>query len=264
MKIIIPMTGTGSRFSNKGYKQIKPLITVHNKPIISYVIDLFPGETNFVFICRDNHLQETNLEATLKELMPTGEIISLKGEKLGPVKPITQIMDRLDDNEPIIINYCDYFMNWDYQSFKNIIQETPYDGAIPCYTGFHPHLRHEKNVYAGCRIDSEKTLLEIKEKHSFESDMFKGHHSVGLYYFKQAKDIKHYFPLTLNNESLRINGEYYISVVYQLMLQDKKRMYVHDDIPHFCQWGTPEDFEEYLYWSNIFLHPQLTNQGYPQ
>ena len=38
MNILIPMSGTGSRFVNKGYQDIKPLINVFNKPIIKYII----------------------------------------------------------------------------------------------------------------------------------------------------------------------------------------------------------------------------------
>ena len=56
MQIIIPMSGLGSRFVAKGYQDIKPLIPVQGRPIIDYVIKLFPGETKFVFICNNDHL----------------------------------------------------------------------------------------------------------------------------------------------------------------------------------------------------------------
>jgi hypothetical protein len=49
-----------------------------------------------------------------------------------------------------------------------------------------------------------------------------------------------------------LNGEYYISLVYNLMLRDGLPVLVYDKIPHFCQWGTPEDMEEYNNWSTIF------------
>ena len=41
MKVVIPMSGTGSRFSAKGYKEIKPLVPVFGKPIIEYIIKKF-------------------------------------------------------------------------------------------------------------------------------------------------------------------------------------------------------------------------------
>ena len=51
MQIIIPMSGEGKRFRTAGYKTLKPLINVAGRPIIAHIIDLFPVETNFLFIC---------------------------------------------------------------------------------------------------------------------------------------------------------------------------------------------------------------------
>jgi len=51
MKVIIPMSGIGNRFLNAGYTEPKPLIEVDGSPMIYHVIDLFPGETDFIFIC---------------------------------------------------------------------------------------------------------------------------------------------------------------------------------------------------------------------
>ncbi|MCH7931779.1 MAG: capsular biosynthesis protein, partial [Proteobacteria bacterium] len=85
-------------------------------------------------------------------------------------------------------------------------------------------------------MDAEKRLIEIQEKHSFTTDKSKGHHSAGIYHFKHAKYIKHYFGL-LMRKHLRINNEFFVSMVYQLMLADGLDIRVFDEIPHFCQWG---------------------------
>ena len=56
MQIIIPMSGFGERFRRAGYTVPKPLIEIENKPIISHVIDMFPGDNEFIFICNQDHL----------------------------------------------------------------------------------------------------------------------------------------------------------------------------------------------------------------
>ena len=55
MQIVIPMSGFGKRFRRAGYSVPKPLIEVDGKPIIQYVIEMFPGEENFIFICNLNN-----------------------------------------------------------------------------------------------------------------------------------------------------------------------------------------------------------------
>jgi NDP-sugar pyrophosphorylase family protein len=251
MKIIIPMSGLGSRFIKAGYKDPKPLIQVEGKPIIEYVINLFPGEKDFIFICREEHLAETNMREVLTQLMPSGKIVSIPGHKYGPVYAVAQVFDMIDDDEQVITNYCDFFMEWDYLDFKKAVSETKCEGAIPCYTGFHPHLLHEKNYYAGCRVDDQKFLLEIKEKFSFTEDKTQSHHSGGTYYFSKGAYVKKYFQQMME-EKIELNGEFYISLVYTLLLKDKLKTLVYDKVPHFCQWGTPEDLEEYTYWADIF------------
>ena len=58
MQIVIPMSGFGERFRKAGYDIPKPLIELEGKPIIAHVIDMFPGETDFTFICNQEHLDD--------------------------------------------------------------------------------------------------------------------------------------------------------------------------------------------------------------
>ena len=60
MQIIVPMSGYGERFRRAGYALPKALIEVDGKPIIAHVIDMFPGETDFIFICNKEHLNNGN------------------------------------------------------------------------------------------------------------------------------------------------------------------------------------------------------------
>jgi len=252
MQVVIPMTGLGSRFVKAGYPDLKPLIKVHGKPIIEYVVDLFPGETDFIFVVREDVLESNpEMRSTLERIAPKSQIVGIEGHKLGPVYAVSKVFDLLKDDEPVITNYCDFFMNWDYADFKKTVEETKCAGAIPCYTGFHPHLIPEQNLYACCKTDNEGYLEEIREKFTFTEDKTLSKHSAGTYYFSKGSYVKKYFQ-QLMDEKIELNGEYYISLVYNLLTQDGLKTLVYDKVPHFCQWGTPEDFEEYIYWSEIF------------
>lgn len=251
MKIIVPMTGLGSRFKEAGYDTYKALINMHGQPVLQYIVEMYPDEADFVFICRNEMLQNSDLEQVLLRIKPSAKIVGIEPHKLGPVYTVAQVFDLIDDNEQVICNYCDFYMEWDYNHFKGVSKSRKYAGIIPCYTGFHPHLLHEKNLYAGCQVDSNLMLTEIKEKYSFESDKFKGYHSAGNYYFDKGIYIKKYFK-QLMDEDIHLNGEYYISLVYNLLVKDGLDVLVYDQIPHFCQWGTPEDMEEYNRWSDVF------------
>lgn len=251
MKILIPMSGEGSRFNRAGYADPKPLISVNGRPIIEHVVNLFPGETDFIFVTRQEHMETTNVEEVLKRIAPQGQIVAIPGSKKGPVWAAKAAFDLLDDNEPVIVNYCDFFMDWDYADFKRKVTSNQADGAIPCYLGFHPHLLHEKNFYASCLVDENNWMQEIREKHSYTPNKMDSPQSVGTYYFRSGAIVKKFFQMQID-EDVNLNGEYYVSLVYNLLQREGLKTWIYDRVAHFCQWGTPEDLEEYLYWSHVF------------
>ena len=249
MQIIIPMSGIGKRFLDAGYREPKPLIKVEQKPMIEHVINMFPEESNFIFICNSDHLKNTNMARILRDLCRDSSIISIDKHKLGPVYAVLKIKDYLDEKENTIINYCDFNVNWDYKDFKEKVEENKCEGALTGYTGFHPHLLRNQ-LYAGVLLNKNNFVIKIKEKHRFTEDPMRTWHSSGTYYFRRGYYIEKYFT-ELMKRKISINNEYYVSSVYELLLRDHLPCYGYT-LKHFLQWGTPEDFNEYLAWSNLF------------
>lgn len=250
MQIIIPMTGYGSRFVAAGYKELKPFIPVLGKPIIEWIVKrMYPNETNFVFVCRQEHLDNIpGMKEQLMQLCPTAKIAAIQDwVKKGPVYDVLRASDMIDDQEPCIINYCDFYMSWNWEQFKADVAKRGCDGCIPCYSGFHPHLMIEKNVYASCKVDENDNLLEIREKYSFEKDKTKTRHSPGCYYFRTGAILKQYCQKLVDN-GVTLNGEFYASLPYNFMVEDGCEVWVPVNVDYFCQWGTPEDMAEFNYW----------------
>lgn len=242
MQIIIPMTGIGKRFLDAWYTTPKPLIEVEWKPIIEYVVNLFPGETDFLFVVNEDHAKETNLLQVLKRIAPYAQVVMAPKEK-WPVSSALRAEHLIKDDEHCIVCYCDFNMIRDYEAFKKRVVAGEYDGAVPSYIGFHPHLLHTEKKYASMRVDKDNLMLEIKEKHSFTENLMESYQSAGMYHFKSWAILKEYFK-KLMDSGQHINGEYYASVPYQLMAGNGLSIYVHE-VEKFCQRWTPEDLQEY-------------------
>lgn len=253
MQIIIPMTGYGSRFVAAGYQELKPLIPVLGKPMIEWIVKkMYPNEQNILFICRQEHLERIPyMKDILMNLAPAAKIFAIQEwVKKGPVYDVLRAADMIDDDMPSVINYCDFYMVWDWERFKKDVKERGCDGCIPCYTEFHPHLLPEANVYASCKTDSEDNLIEIREKHSFTKDKLKGKHSPGVYYFKNGRTLKTYCRKMVD-AGVTLKGEFYASLPYNFMVKDGLKVWVPTNVDYFCQWGTPEDLEEFNLWMDI-------------
>lgn len=247
------MTGYGSRFVAAGYKELKPFIKVQGKPIIEWIIKgMYPNEKDFLFVCRKEHFEkDKTMKERILKIAPTAKIFEIdEWVKKGPVYDILRASSEIDDSEPCIINYCDFYMTWNWNEFKNKVIERQCDGAVPCYSGFHPNLLPEKNLYASCLTDDDNNLIQIREKYSFEKDKTKAKHSPGVYYFKDGATLKKYCTKLVNSDQA-INGEFYASLPYNFMVADGLKVWVPVNVEKFCQWGTPEDMKEYLFWTKM-------------
>ena len=260
MNVIIPMTGYGSRFVAAGYQELKPFIRVMGRPVIEWIVkDMYPADVNIIFVCRGEHLmKDASMRERLLLLAPEAKIVSIEDwVKKGPVYDVLRgyrellAQQDIDAQEPCIINYCDFYMQWDYAAFAKEAAERGCDGAVPCYSGFHPNLLPEKNYYASCLTDAQDDLIEIREKYSFEKDKTKAKHSPGVYYFAGGAVMEKYCQILTEHEECAINGEYYASLPYNFMVQDGLKVWVPVNVEYFCQWGTPEDMQEFVYWTDL-------------
>ena len=255
------MSGLGKRFSSAGYTSPKPLIEVDGYPIIKFVVDLFPGVGDITFICRKEHLEQTNMREILLKIRPSAQIFSVEDlYRKGPVDAVFQIKDHIDDDKEIIVSYCDYGTRWDFYDFLEDCKRRNLDGSIACYTGFHPHMLGSDN-YAFCKENLETGLVEkIKEKEPFTDNKMNEWASNGTYYFRSGKTLKKYFEKLIERD-IHLGGEYYVSLVYNLLIEDNLRVGVYP-IEKMLQWGTPYDLEIYLGWSNYFKNLKKYTQHY--
>ena len=264
MKIVIPMSGIGSRFASAGYAEIKPLIKVDGKTIIEHVIDMFPKDSEFIFICNEEHLKLIPELSAVLSINPSSQIVSVKPHKKGPVYAVSQHLNLIDDQEEIIVNYCDFCCDWNFDDFISFVRKNNLDGCIPSYRGFHPHTLWS-NYYAYLKLN-ELLVEDIQEKTPFTNKPRDEYASSGTYYFKSGALLKDSIKKCIN-QNLHINNEYYISLAYKPLLDDGKKIMPYP-LKHFMQWGTPQDLEEYKYHSKSFKilkqfqHPSETMPGY--
>lgn len=250
MQIVIPMSGFGERFRRAGYSVPKPLIEIEGKPLVAHVIDMFPGEEEFIFVCNQDHLDtpEYRMDEILHTYAPNGTVVGIAPHKLGPVHAVQQVADLLVPDEPVVVNYCDFTCYWDWNHFKSFVEASKCAGAIPAYRGFHPHSLGSTN-YAYMREEGG-WVQDIQEKQPYTDNRMAEYASSGTYYFASAELMKTAMRETVT-QGLTVGGEFYISLVYKVLLAEDEPVAVYP-LQHFMQWGTPEDVAEYNMWSNAF------------
>lgn len=248
MQVVVPMSGIGARFQRAGYTDPKPLIDVDGRPILAHLLDRFPRTWRFVFVCNEDHLATTAMRQVLLDLVPDATIVPIAPHKLGPVHAVLHAADVIADDLPTIVNYCDFSFEWDPEHFAHTMHDADCDGAVVCYRGFQPHyLRTTK--FATVR-EVRGRVLDIREKGSFTDDRTQEYTSSGTYFFRDGATVKRIFRKQVA-EDISLNGEFYASLAYKPLLAEGGDVRVYE-IDRFCQWGTPEDLQDWQYWQRSF------------
>ncbi len=248
INIIIPMAGHSRRFEKAGYIGPKACLPVGNKKMIEHVIDMFdPNFCKYFIIINNEQLNyNSNLISELEQMASNIEVIVIDSHEIGPVYSILKIKDKIDKSEKLIISYCDFFVEWNYESFIKKVDDD--DGSIVSFKGFHP-ASFGSTYYAYMRVKSGN-MIELREKQSFTKDRFKEHASTGIYYFKNFEIFENYAEDFLLKDE-RILPEAYVSLLYNKMVEDDLIISIYE-VDKFICLGTPDDYGQYLFWYNFF------------
>lgn len=257
MQVVIPMSGRGQRFLDAGHAEVKPLVPVAGRPMIEHVIRGFPRGTDFLFICASDHLETTPLRGALRQLAPGAPVVAIEPHKHGPVHAALMAQDYIKDDGPVLLNYCDFAVGWDFEAFCRTMREIDPAGCLTAYRGFHPH-GLGPNLHAGLRT-SGHWMLEIREKFSFAADRMSEFASSGAYYFRTGALLKQTFRRAVARD-LRTNGELYASTPYNLLVEDGQPVYVYE-LDYFVPLGTPEDVADFNRWADYFGRHQGRSPG---
>lgn len=248
MQIIIPIAWLWQRFKDKWYNQSKYLLKIEWKTIIEKIIKNFDIiNDNFIIICNKIDYKYNNLNIIFNSLNINYKLIVIKNHILWPVYSLKKAEKYINLELPSIINYWDFYWEWNYNDFKNKVKD--YDWSIICYKGFHPHLLN-KNLYAWVKTNNKNELIEIKEKYSYTKNKMNTWQSSWTYYFKNWKILIKYINECIDL-NIKCNNEYYVSLLYNLLKKDWLNTLVYN-INKFLQLWTPEDYEEYKYYEDIF------------
>lgn len=250
MQIIVPMAGNGKRFND--YLSQKPLIDIEGKPMIEHAIGFLPKDYEFIFLCNKEHLKNTNMQKIIKNIVSNKKIISIPEHLKGPCYTSFLAFDYISDNEEILVTYCDTIQILDFNDFLDKIKKLKPHGALFSFKDFHPASLGE-TYYAYLKVNDNDLIQEIREKQSFTNNRINEFASSGVYYFSSGEIFKKYINKLVSDDKNAVNGEFYMSLPYNLMIKDGLKI-INYPIEKFISLGIPRDYELYKFWSEFFLN----------
>ena len=225
------MAGNGTRFSQAGYKDIKPLIPIHGKPMVERVADCVGLDGNWIFIVQKDHRELYNLDDELQRIRPNCKIVDTgSGVTEGAACSVLLAKHLINPDAPLIIINSDNIIHWNTAHYFEMLSSNA-DGLIPCFKDSNPK-------WSFVKVDND-IVSEVAEKNPI-SDIA----TAGIYIWKRGDDfIKSAEQMIEKN--IRVNNEFYLCPVYNETITLGKTIKVcFVDEMHGV--GTPEDLEIYL------------------
>ena len=253
--LVLPMAGAGSRFSVRGYSKPKPLLDVCNAPMIVQAVNCLPDTTNKIFICLEEHLKTYNIDKTLKSNYNGCEVLSInkitEGQACTCEIGINNSKMGLDLDKSILISACDNGVYYNVKKYQELVDDDTVDVIVWSFTN-NPTSKNNPNMYAWLETDNDNNIKSVSCKKFDENkhNIKISHVIIGTMFFRKAKYFIDGFNENYKN-NIRSNNEFYVDDVINQSIKMGLKVKVFEVENYIC-WGTPDDYETYLYWQNFF------------
>ena len=237
LNVLMPMAGSGSRFSSSPYDVPKPLIPIDNSGTRMFMLATFPVATteNFIFVVRSDLFGNDLYEPIISDKYRNYEIISQDGAVNGAVSSTLYAEHLIDNDTPLLILDSDIYSVWDMETLLE--KASGLDGAILTFESSNP-------AYSYVKLGSDDVAVDIAEKSVISNNASAG----GYFWAKGSEYVKYAKQLVASGKTT--NGEFYISNVYKTAMLDGKRFTNYEVKKHFSL-GTPEDLEAFIAIRNL-------------
>jgi dTDP-glucose pyrophosphorylase len=231
INLVMPMGGSGSRFSGHGFDLPKPLLLLKDKPFFWWAVQSiykYIECSNIIFVVLKEHVDKFQIDKNISAYYPNAKFVYLEEVLKGPVFTCLKGAEVIDNELPVIFNDCDhlFYAPGLYDYYKN--GGLTYDGVLLTFKSSDPkfsYLEYNRNGFV---------------KQTIEKQVISNDAICGAYCFKNREIfIKAAAEYTKTEDC----NEYYMSGVYNTLISlGGKVKGINSDI--HLSFGTPEEFLE--------------------
>jgi len=243
------MAGVGQRFVDAGYSKPKPLLNVAGKPMIVRAAESLPAADEWIFVCRDFHIKDNQIDRELTEIFPNAQVLSVDHLTEGQACTCLLAKDYLNREDSLTIGACDNAMTYNSEIFDLMMLDKQVDAMIWTFRN-NPAVLQNPKMYGWVSVNENNFVQSVSCKVPISETPMNDHAVIGSFTFKKATDFVECTQAMID-ENLRINNEFYVDVVMDVAVRRGLKVKVFEVDKYVC-WGTPNDLSVYDYWITYF------------
>jgi len=237
----MPMAGEGKRFKDAGYELPKPLININDQPMFIESAKCMPKADLWIFIVRENLLNNDLVEKEIKKNFKDNKIISVKKKTEGQASTCFLAKEHLQKDDQIFISSCDNYFEIDQEDFKEKIKK--YDILI--FTTEAKNIHVEKPEQFGWVKKDHDGSIKVSCKKKISNNPIQDRIVVGSFFFKNLNFFKKSIEVLLKKK-IKINDEYYLdmAIIEAIDLGFNVGEII---VKNYISWGSSEELKS---WKN--------------
>lgn len=243
LNIVMPMAGRGKRFADAGFKDPKPLIPLHGRPMTEVVIDNLRPSTphRFIFLILREHAEQFAFDDHLRRWAPGCEIRFVEQVTEGAACTVLLARELIDNDEPLMIANCDQWVDIDIDDYLAAM-EKPIDGGAPA-DGLIMTMWADDPKWSFVKFDDAGRVVEVVEKKVVSHEA-----TVGIYNYRRGRDFVRAAD-TMIAANFRVNNEFYVAPAYNELIAEGRRIAVYNvgkEYDGMYGLGIPKDLEWFV------------------
>lgn len=247
INILIPCAGSGKRFQEEGFEEIKPFILTKGKLMIEWVVSNFITSNinpKFHFIFQNQHIKELDVNHILKGMLKQYGIsnldytlIGVDGLTDGSASTILQARNSIDLDESLVIANSDqYISRFDVDRWLGWARKD--DASILTFKSTDSKwsfVKPKDEIYA-CEVVEKEPVSDIA--------------NIGMFYYQAAKDCM-WAIKEMKEKKIRIGNEYYLAPSINELIGDGAKVSYKMIEPFQKMWGLGTPFDHKYFEENF-------------
>eukprot|EP00759_Apiculatamorpha_spiralis_P016594 PhF_6_TR22725/c0_g1_i1/m.32379 len=249
VQLLLPMGGLGTRFQAVGINTPKPLIPIYGSPMFRRAVSSFENTKHnipirVVFVVRTDHMQEPhNLHTGITKAYPGAVIVPLDHDTRGAVETCRTADPALLPDKPLIILDCDLKVR--SVEYEDILAKmlNPTNAAVPP-GGVLVTFESTAPRYSFCELDPKipNRVVRTAEKVPISNRAI-----IGAYGFRSASLFSQAAKILMERHlDVGQIREYYVSLLFNIVIQDLGEDVVATTAEVYESFGTPDELERFL------------------
>ena len=226
--LLVPLAGRGQRFVDEGFVVPKYMITAYDKHLIDWALSsIDTSECNLIFCLRQDHINNFGVDEIFRKKFGRDiQIVIIDRVTDGSVSTCLLAKQHINNNLPLFIYTVDVHFKPIFKPF-----DLSEDGNVLTFKSNNP-------AYSYVKTDGTSNNYALL---TAEKEVVSNNACVGVYGFKTGKVFVKYAEKMIK-KNLRTRNEFYITPLYNLMIEDGLKVTIKDVDEMFIM-GTPEEYK---------------------